>query len=97
MFAGNNSIPKDEEAKSLMESAPPSPKKIQKPEKVEVSDFGDMYIPPENLKEAINDSVIDDVPPFDMDDIPPMPDFEDFNPDGSPRMDDGDPNGDIFD
>lgn len=90
-------LPKDEEAKSLMESAPPAPKKIQKPEKVEVSDFGDMYIPPENFGDNIKDSVIDDVPPFDMDDLPPMPEFDDFNPDGSPRMDDGDPNGDIFD
>lgn len=83
-------LPRDGEAQSLAETAPPSPTKVSAPQRVEVSDFGDMYIPSENI----------DAPPFDEDDVPPpfepAGDFGAFNIDGSPvAPDDSDPN-DIF-
>lgn len=80
-------LPRDGEAQSLAETAPPAPTRIKGPQKVETSDFNDVFVSPENLE----------APPFDVDNAPPPTDYDysGFNPDGSPSLD-GDPN-DIFD
>ena len=85
-------LPRDGAAQSLAETAPPKSTKVSSPERVDVADFNDMYVPAENLEEA----------PFDMEEAPPFEDnapdfdFSGFGADGSPiPVDDGDPN-DIF-
>ena len=81
-------LPRDGEAQSLAETAPPAPAKIKTPERVEVADFGDMYVDNGNLEPP----PFDDAPPFDIADA----DFGGYGNDGSPIItDDGDPD-DIF-
>jgi hypothetical protein len=78
-------LPRDGEAQSLIESAPPETKRIKGPELVDVGDFNDIFVDESNL------------PPFDIPDMPEMVgdgspvsvDDVDFPPE--------DPNGDIFD
>lgn len=78
-------LPRDGDAQSLMESAPPETKRIKGPELVEVGDFNDIFVDEDNL------------PPFDVPDMPEMAgdgspiqvDDIEFEP--------VDPNGDIFD
>ena len=78
-------LPRDGEAQSLMESAPPESKRIKGPELVDVGDFNDIFVDEDNI------------PPFDVPDMPdfsgdgaPLPEDDlDFPPE--------DPNGDIFD
>lgn len=74
-------LPKDQEALSLMESAPAEPTKIQTPSRIEASDFDEVFVDKE---------VFDaEAPPFDYE--PPMDAGEENIP---PANDD--PNGDIF-
>ena len=75
-------LPKDGDAQSLIESAPPESKRIKGPELVEVGDFNDIFVDEDNI------------PPFDVpemagDGSPIIDDDIDFPPE--------DPNGDIFD
>lgn len=75
-------LPKDGDAQSLVESAPPESKRIKGPELVEVGDFNDIFVDEDNI------------PPFDVpemagDGSPIIDDDIDFPPE--------DPNGDIFD
>ena len=55
-------LPRDQEAQSLMESAPPESRPINAPSKVSASDFDEVFVAEENLP------VVDE-PPFE-DDIP---------------------------
>lgn len=55
-------LPRDQEAQSLMESAPPESRSINAPSKVSASDFDEVFVAEENLP------VVDE-PPFE-DDIP---------------------------
>ena len=86
-------LPKDQEAQSLMESAPPESKKIDAPRKVEASDFDEVFVSPENLS--------DEAPPFDVEAPPAIEDFPPFDVEAFESSDlngdSGDPNGDIFD
>ena len=79
-------LPKDQEAQSLMESAPPEPTRIQTPTRVESSDFDEVFVDPE-----IFDA--NEAPPFDYE--PPMdiPAGETV----TQQAQNDDPNGDIFD
>ncbi len=83
-------LPKDQEAQSLVESMPQTSKKIDAPERLEASDFDEVFVNPDN----IDDSEL--APPFDMDDIPPEPPvYSSGETEVKPVSDD--PNGDIFD
>ena len=83
-------LPKDGDAQSLVENAPPESKRIKTPTPVDVGDFDDIFVSEDNL------------PPFDMPDnmsgdgsvIPP--DDLDFPPEEG-QSTPVDPNGDIFD
>lgn len=81
-------LPKDQDAQSLMESAPPEPKRIQTPERVDASDFDEIFTDPKLVEE------FNEAPPFDVDDVPPPTDDGAF---GDSPADNYDPNGDIFD
>ena len=78
-------LPRDQEAQSLMESAPPESRPIKSPSKVETSDFDEIFVDEANLPPE------GEVPPFDID--PPAEDVG-F---GTPPPVSDDPNGDIFD
>lgn len=90
-------LPKDQEAQSLVESAPPSSKRINEPQRVSVSDFDEVFTDPQLVDE------FNDIPPFDMGDIPPeipteAPVFDDeFVGVSETKQNNDDPNGDIFD
>ena len=90
-------LPKDQEAQSLVESAPPTSRKIDAPQRVESSDFDEVFTDPQLVEE------FNDAPPFDMDDIPPeipseAPIFDDeIMSDNETKINNEDPNGDIFD
>lgn len=84
-------LPKDGNAQSLAEQAPPETKKIKTPTPVDVGDFNDIFVSEDNL------------PPFDIPDnmagdgstLPP--DDIDFPPEEEGQSTPVDPNGDIFD
>lgn len=85
-------LPRESDLQSLIAGAPPEPKRIKTPEKVETGDFNDIFVDENNL------------PPFDVDDSSagdgsPMPNEEpDFPPEDEapPVQKLDDPNGDIF-
>ena len=89
-------LPKDQDAQSLMESAPPESKRIETPSRVESADFDEVFVAPELVDE------FNDAPPFDME-APPeipndMPAFDDdFGSVEQTKPVNDDPNGDIFD
>ncbi|MGN1259326.1 MAG: replicative DNA helicase [Christensenellales bacterium] len=83
-------LPKDGDMQSLMEGAPPEPKRIKGPEKIESGDFNDIFVDEANL------------PPFDVEysgDGSPLPEDEPDFPseeEAPPVQKLDDPNGDIF-
>lgn len=74
-------LPRDQEAQSLMDSAPPESRPIKAPSKVDTSDFDEVFVDENNLPP------MEDEPPFDFD-APPPSDTDAVS---------DDPNGDIFD
>lgn len=83
-------LPKDQEAQSLMESAPPQSKSISAPTRVEAADFNDVFV-----DESFSVGEMEE-PPFDVDEPVPVPNEAPYFDDSQTMVVD-DPNGDIFD
>ena len=73
-------LPRDQEAQSLMESAPPESRSINAPSKVSASDFDEVFVAEENLPTFDEPPFEEDIPlPTDGDDVGEDPNGDIFD------------------